>query len=60
MDNIERLTQIIQEHEIRIAKLENQFVLKYSLKQPSPSKDYTGIKGGIQLLIENNFFAEPK
>lgn len=55
MDELEELKQIIQEHEDRITKLEDNLISKKSLPN-----NFKGIKGGIQLLIRNKFFNEPK
>ena len=64
IDEIEKLKQIIQEHDTRITKLEDRLVLKKSSKQKlsanNISNNYVGINGGIQLLIENKFFNEAK
>lgn len=63
MGEIEELKKIIQEHEDRITKLENQLKIKQETKnspKPSEQNDYSGIKGGITLLIDNKFLDEPK
>ena len=55
MDELEELKQIIKEHEDRISKLENNLISKKLLPH-----NFKGIKGGIQLLMRNKFFNEPK
>jgi len=64
MDEIEKLKQIIKEHEIRIAKLENQVKPKKSSKQKLSPKNspnnYEGIEGAIRLLINDKFFDNPQ
>jgi len=61
MEDIEKLKKIIESHEVRISKLEK----KLSIEKPVVSSitnqnDYSGIKGGIMLLLDNKFLDEPK
>lgn len=55
MNELEKLKRMIQEHEDRITKLEDNLISKKSLPN-----NFKGIKGGIQLLIRNKFFNAPK
>ena len=58
MDEIEKLKKIIHDHEDRISKLEKTFSEK---KTEKPKKsNYTGLSGGIRLLIDNGFLDTPK
>ena len=43
------------DHEKRIRALENK-----PQKKEEPDKNYRGLTGGIELLIDNGFFKEPK
>lgn len=63
MDEIEKLKKFIQDHEDRISKLENKSLKTNSTKsspKSSSQSDYSGIKGGIMLQIDNEFLNEPK
>lgn len=60
MDEIEKLKKIIQEHEDRIVKLEKLFSDKKSTKLTEKKSTHSGVSGGIQMLIDNGFFGEPK
>ena len=58
MDEIEKLKKTIQDHEDRISKLEKPFSEK---KTEKPKKsNFTGVSGGIRLLINNGFLDTPK
>ena len=67
-NNDSKLLKILENIEQRLSKIE-QFLLSEILEK-SPvlktkttsikSKSYEGVTGGIQLLIDNNFFNKPK
>jgi len=62
MEEIEELKKTIQEHEDRISKLEKQLSSKSttSKKTQTTRSDYKGTSGGVQFLIDNGFFNNPK
>ena len=64
MEDIKKLKKIIIDHEVRISKLENQInsktVKSKSEKTKKDKSHYSGIVGGIQLLIDNGFLNNPK
>ena len=56
---MEEIKKIIEEHEIRIRKLEELFSSKKEIIK-DVNKKYKGLAGGIRLLIDNGFFNTPK
>lgn len=63
-----KLLKILENIEQRLSKIE-QTIEEESLEKPSilkskpvtiKPKSYEGLSGGIQLLIDNNFFSKPK
>ena len=59
MSEINELKQLLKKHEERITKLEKLLSLS---KKPKikKSNNYSGLTGGIQFLIDNKFFNNPK
>lgn len=49
----------IKELESRISKLENVVFSKKKSSTKTKSTQYVGLKGGIQLLMDNGFFKKP-
>jgi len=54
MGEIEEIKNKLEDHEKRIAKLENRPRKKISVEQ------HSGLNGGINLLIKNDFLDSPK
>ena len=56
LDDIEKLKQILNDHEKRLSTIESSL---HTPKKPS-SKQYVELSGGIRFLIDNGFFMKPK
>jgi len=54
---INEIERILKDHEERLKKTESFFTKK---ETPKVTDDYSGLNGGIRLLIQNGFFNELK
>jgi hypothetical protein len=68
LDEQKEILKLLKDLDKRITKIE-QLLLEGSLEKPPilkskpvavKSESYEGLSGGIQLLIDNNFFSKPK
>ena len=60
MEDIEKLKKIIEDHEDRISKLEKKLSTGKPVKPESKKSNYSGLSGGIRMLIDNKFLDAPK
>lgn len=51
---------MLDDHETRLRKLEKKQPSLEAKKTKLITKDYSGLSGGIRLLIKNGFFKSPK
>ena len=58
-EEIQKITEMLEEHESRLTKLEGLFSSKKVVVKDT-KKRYKGLAGGIRLLIDNGFFSSPK
>ena len=56
----DKIKKILENHEKRISKIENVIFHKRGQKVSKPPDVYSGLNGGIQLLIDNGFLNTPK
>lgn len=49
----------VDDLEARLAKLESAIVVDDAVNKPA-KVSYTGLAGGLRMLIDNGFFSEPK
>lgn len=59
-DTLEDLKIILQNHEERLNKLEGSNAKSEKSKINSTNNNYSGLAGGIRMIIDNGFLKDPK